>query len=120
MNFQKILNRAANLINLPQSKFRHFTFIMKRNRVISYGFNLNWKTHPLAQNRYRSLHSEIMALTQFPHRNEDYFKCQLVNVRLNSNLELRLSKPCGYCQSLLAAYGFRDIWYTTNSGFNKL
>ena len=45
---------------------------------------------------------------------------EIVNIRLNKNSDLRISKPCAFCHDFLKAVGCRIVHYSTNEGFERI
>jgi|SRR5581483_2693052 len=117
----KLIEFAQNLIHINDNiTQRHFSFIVQRNKVLSFGWNKKKKTHPLAFKygfEYPNIHSEIDAIINFPYTPWLLRKCILVNIRLNIFQQLRMSKPCRFCMKALCAFEFKEIWYST--GPNK-
>ena len=107
------------MLDKPDSKYKHFSFIVDGQTIFSIGFNNTTKTHPLAQkygHRFASTHSEINALAKFPYAIRLLRNYDMVNVRLNKNGVVRLAKPCIHCQQLLMAFNISNIYYSTNAG----
>ena len=104
------------MIDLPAGRCKHFSFLIKKNRIISIGWNNGFKTHPLANkygHRFCSIHSELHCISSFKNTNG----LILVNVRIDSNGKLKCSKPCGPCQKMLIDFNITNIFYTTEKGF---
>lgn len=103
---------------LCEGRCRHLTFICKRNKIIAIGQNSYSKSHPLS-NKFNHLnncrHSEVSAIVNFPYSIGDINRFDIYNVRVNKKGELRLSRPCGNCQSLLNHFNIREIYYSTDS-----
>lgn len=102
-----------------EHNFKHFTFILERNKILSVGKNNPEKTHPLALkfgHRFNCIHSELAAIVNFPRPNIYLRACTLVNVRVGVNGDIRISKPCHVCQYMLAAFNITDIYYTNRNG----
>ena len=119
----KLINLARTNIFLPDSNKLHFTFIMERNKVISFGWNRSWRTHTIAKRynyRHECQHSELVAILNFrpPIRELPYH--YMVNIRLHKNGNIAMSKPCASCQAMLSDFGISDIFYSTNEGFKEL
>lgn len=94
---------------------------------MSWGFNQQ-KTHPFAfynGYRYPSIHAELDAFRKRP-RDIDLSKCTMINIRLSrSSIRynkpiLRMSKPCIYCDSWVRSCNFKDVFYSTDNGFETL
>ena len=119
MNFNKFVELSRRMIDRPDSKYKHFSFIVCGQTIFSIGVNNTTKTHPLAQkygHRFASTHSEINALGRFPYAIRLLRNYDMVNVRLNKKGIVRLAKPCIHCQQLLMAFHIQNIYYSTNSG----
>lgn len=120
----KCVELAHAMVDLPNSYFKHFSFLMKGSKILSVGWNdrsansfkINEKlvSYPLG-----GLHSESFCIKRL----QDFNMCRratLVNVRINKQGELRNSKPCDICSNLLNVLGFRIIYYSTNDGFSSM
>lgn len=110
---------------------KHFSFIVKKNKILSIGINNPKKTHPrnLKYNytgRYNNnisevvgVHSELSAMVKYGF--EDCTNCVLINTRVNAAGKIANSKPCKGCQSLISQFNFKRIYYTTDNGdFDRL
>lgn len=124
MKFNKLVKLSRQMIDLPDSKAKHFSFIMIRNKILSSGYNLGFTTHPLAKkygHRFNSIHSELAAITNFPFPPVFLSKCKIVNVRIKANGDLGMAKPCKHCACLLADFRLSEVWYTNKQGeFEKV
>lgn len=117
---EDILEYAYPLcLDVPRQK-KHVSLIFNKNRLIASGANY-FKTHPRAKELgylYNEMHSELDAYRKIP-RHMRGKKLMLVNVRMNSDGELRMSKPCPVCMGWCVEV-FDRIYYTDNEGFKKL
>jgi deoxycytidylate deaminase len=107
------------------AKTFHTTFIVRKNRLQKIGIN-NGKTHPenLKYNYYSKdgtdirsfvgVHSELSAILKYGEENCN--DCVFVNVRINKNGELTMSKPCAGCQDLLKQVGYKKVYYSNEKG----
>lgn len=119
MKFSKYIEIARCLIDSPQSKKKHFSFIVRKNVIESIGFNYVKKTHPMAVKfgyEYPLIHSEMDAILKFNGHLDDLRKCTIINVRLNKFGKIMMSKPCKFCSKLITSFNFRNIYFTTDSG----
>jgi hypothetical protein len=118
MNY--ILDIAYPLcLEIPRQK-RHVSLIFTKKKLISIGRNY-FKTHPKAHRLgylYNEMHSELDAFRKVPRHHRDK-KLTLINVRMNADGELRMSKPCPVCTGWCVEV-FDKIYYTDNEGFQKL
>lgn len=115
--------REKNKFNLEQS-FLHHTFIIQHNKIIEYAVN---RTHvPPVHFGYArkisgalpKLHAEVSAYRRAKALIKGAFVC--VNIRLNRAGKLKLSAPCECCARLLAAFGCRHVWFTTDAGWAQM
>jgi len=119
---RKVTNLSRGLYNCPDSTKRHFSFLVIRNKVISTGWNKSFKTHPLAKkynHRYSCTHSELDCILNAEVPVSALGDYTMINVRLDSNKNLVMSKPCKCCQAMLADFGINNIIYSTTDGFVK-
>jgi len=108
------------MIDLPDARQKHFTFILLKKRVISVGYNLSFKTHPLAGRygyRFNNIHSELKAIQNFPYPVSLLPKFTFVNIRIMANGMLGMSKPCKCCQKLLLDFNCTQLWYSTKNPY---
>lgn len=119
MNYDKLIRLCRANMELPIGGQLHFSFIMKKKKIISFGYNNAWKSSPYALkygHRFLAIHSELMAIKNFPYPVGELYRFTFVNVRLRTNGEIALSKPCECCQRMLDAFGINELYYTTNNG----
>ena len=108
-----------------EAKTFHTTFIVRKGRIQKIGIN-SPKTHP-RNLLYRyvgkegtdirtmiGLHSEMSAIIKYGQ--DDCSDCVFVNVRIDRNGNLAMAAPCRGCQHVLRQVGFRQVFYTDNSG----
>lgn len=122
MQLSKLHNICVNLRHMPQSQAKHFSFIVKRNNIISFGWNKSRKTHTIAKrygHRFSCIHSELDAILNFPYKIGDINYYEFINVRINHKNEMVLAKPCIKCQHMLIDFNIHRISYTTNDGTLK-
>ena len=116
---EKVIEYAKN----SEAKFRHAAICLdKRGHILSYATNSR-KTHPLQAEYAKrigkiqkvSLHAEIAALI----RARDDIETVVV-ARINKRGELRNSRPCPICRLALEEAEVKEIWFSTDKGFEKL
>ena len=122
--FDRLIGIAYSMLDLPDTKYKHFSFLIKRNKIVSVGYNLSFKTDPLAKKynyRFNNIHSELKAILNYPFPPATLSKYTMVNIRIMGNGSIGLSKPCKKCQQLLRDFGISRVWYSTfTEGFKKL
>ena len=120
--YNNLIKLARKLIDLPRSEKKHFTFILRKNKIMSVGWNMSYKTHPLAARynyKYSAIHSELNAILNFQLPYSTLCKYTILNIRLAKNGTIANSKPCIPCQNLLNDYGLNSVIYSTNEGFDS-
>lgn len=126
--FRKSLETAAALFD-PDYPIRCqvFSFAWSRGRLIAVGRNQN-KTHPLNLiNVLRFDTGEIhrdkltcaelsLAIKIKKTTNIPFEKITIVNVRLDKNKNVKMSRPCNSCSSLCAFIQPKALYYTNDLG----
>lgn len=122
----RLVDMSMVLIPEITSDSKHVSFILKKNKIVSFGINKSTQTHPLASKlncRFGTIHSELSAILR-AKRTNDFENVILVNVRLSSSSLrlgqpiLRNSKPCPSCQRLILANPeIKKVYYTTDKGW---
>lgn len=112
-----MVKKSIALYDLPQGKHKHFSFILRKKKILSIGWNLMNKTHPWAVKYnydFPYIHSELMAIRNFPYPLDEIKKCSLVNIRLLKNKKLAISRPCVSCATVIVAFNIGEIFYSTD------
>jgi hypothetical protein len=117
----KLFELAISNLHLVDSRQhqRHFSFIVKRNKILSFGVNKGFKTTPLAVRfgwRFDSIHSEVDAVKRFPYAPAELSGCKLYNLRINRSNELALARPCSGCLHFLSGFAWDKIMYSNSQG----
>lgn len=115
--------RIAREKNLKRSgNFRHFSFVIQRNKIVEYGMNVGRAKPPIhfGYPEKAGIHSETFAYKRAKGLlNGESF--EMVNIRLNRSGDLKLSKPCPCCYALLQDVGCVAVWFSVDGGeFAKL
>lgn len=116
---EKVLEITKRLRDVPDSRCRHFTFIIHKNRILSLGWNNSWKTHSWSKemgHRFSCIHSEVSAILRYRGSKRKLRKCVLVNTRINRFGEFGMSKPCDICDHMISQIGFKEVYYTNQNG----
>ena len=97
--------------------------IAHKGKILAVGVN-QYKTHPLQAkwkvNRLRdSLHAEIAAIVRGSRiLNEDEMRKASIYVarakKDKGEYVYGLARPCDGCFSCIEAFGFKEVWYTTD------
>lgn len=128
----KRLVEVAKALKLTEQTGRcfHSAFLIKQGKVIGIGINRYGKTNRISatytptkitniKNFVPSIHAEVDLLGKIK-RIKDYSKHNVVVIRIDNQDKLSNSKPCICCHSVLEQYNIKNIYYSTQNGFEKL
>jgi len=128
--FQKLLRKSHRLIPLvKQNRTWHFTFILKKQKILTVGYNRFRKTDSFQIRNgypYGNIHSEIAAIKAFGRPIRELAGLTIVNIRLSKTYSktqstgILLAKPCKYCSRLLSDLEVGTVYYSVPEGLKKL
>lgn len=101
--------------------YPHYSFIIQKNKIIEWAQNVS--APPLIKFGYPAWakqHAEPIAFRRARGIMNLDRPFEVINIRLNRNHELRNSCPCPHCHNFLALLGCTTVYFSTNSGFEKL
>lgn len=75
------------------------------------------RTHPRSKSWGNFIHSEIRALIGLSH--EETRGASIYVYRETLNGDIAKSKPCEICKNELLRAGIKNVYYTSESGYNK-
>ena len=105
------------------SSFRHFSFIVVRNKIIEYGINRHRNIGEMQKLGYRNFsneHSEFAAWRKARGLVQDS-SFEIVNTRINRELGLLNSHPCHCCVNFLKDLNCKSVYYSNEiGGFSKI
>lgn len=109
--------------NHPEyGNYLHWTFIVQDGKVLGFGRNRPGRPYydNFGYTALSKIHSEMDCWRKVKGliNSNKSFKC--INIRLNKQGELRLSKPCACCVSFLDFVGCHSVIFSTEAGFGKL
>lgn len=119
MNYKFLIPKALALIDLPTGRSKHFSFLLKRRKIVGFGYNRSYDTHPIAYKYgylFSGIHSELDCILSFNHAPRELHRCTMVNLRFLADGTLSMSKPCKKCQELLRNFNIDKIVYTNRLG----
>jgi len=121
INFQKLetITRALKPIHQTGRAF-HTTFVFNKKKLVCIANNDYSKQHRYHKfGHYKSkyhigtysagIHSECSALIKMGI--EDCSHLTFINVRIDNDDNVAVSKPCVNCQTLLESIGYKKLWY---------
>lgn len=131
---QKLVDRYIEVARALRPKRQngrsfHITCIFDKRKLLSIGVNDYTKDHPRHKygvylptkpgfNYTSGIHSECRAIEKLV--NTSYSKLKVLNIRIDNNGEVNLSKPCLNCEKLIKKLGFKRVFYTTKDGLDVL
>ena len=119
------LKIASKKFKNHSEKYIHYSFIIQNNKIIEWG--MNRPGHPAKHYGYNKksidptfvakIHAEIDAFQKAKGllNKTKYF--DIINIRVNKEGKLRISKPCICCFHLLKELGCRNFYYTNEEKF---
>jgi hypothetical protein len=117
---QRINKIVQNSLHLPQARHKHYSFIVRRNKIIAWGYNQSFKSHPTAArygHRFASIHSELHVIKNFPYPISELCSYDLINIRVSPcGQRTMLARPCPKCIYFLSCLEFRSIIYSNENG----
>lgn len=116
---EKIIRLSYELRDSCDSDKHHLSFIVRKNKILSIGWNSSKQTHTISKiygYPFIGVHSEVRAILNYENWQSDLKKCTLINVRINNNDEISMSKPCPHCEKLIEKIGFKRVYFTNFDG----
>lgn len=113
----KYFDIAKRLAEKSSSKFKLGCCIVKKNKIIGFGFNDMRKTHPKCNTYGNYLHAELHSLLGLSI-NETKGATAYV-YRLKNDGSMGMSKPCPVCEDALRVAGIQEICYTGHNCYEK-
>lgn len=90
--------------------------IVKGNKIVGVGFN-KLKTNSKSNHLYHSHHAELDAILNA--NTSDLTKMSIYVYRETKDGSLGSSKPCRFCEKLIASYGIKEVFYTDKAGYTS-
>ncbi len=130
IKFKRLEEITRSLKPVHQTgKSFHATFVYNKNKLICTAHNNYNKMHPYYKfgkykatknnnNKYiPGIHSEVAALLKMGSSN--CTSLTFVNIRIDNNNNVAISKPCPNCQNLLDSIGYKNLWYYNGKNYIK-
>ena len=123
--FKKCVALAKDLVIFDHSHTQlHYSFLCLRNKIVTSGRNFKYKTDPISQrfgHRFNAVHSEVAVVKQFDWNYSELRHFTMVNVRLNRDLTVMMSKPCSFCTKFLESFNITKVFYSVDENlFERL
>ncbi len=111
-----IIELAIEEARKSPHRFRVGAVIYRRDYRMGWGHNQHLKTHPKSPHPYRSIHAEFSALLHaVACCGSDALSDRGVSIyvhRLKLDGSSGLSKPCQWCERMLAQAGIKNIYWS--------
>jgi|SRR5581483_2218361 len=121
MSYKFLIQLAIKNVHLVSvHKSKHFCFIFKNGSLCTFGLNCRIFFQTKDGKTKYSKHAEevaidrLKALTRNTRFNPRHYS--IVNIRINSKGELRNSKPCSGCKSIIDEIGIKKVYASTDAG----
>lgn len=123
MRYDYLTRKARQLLDLPNGRVKHFSFLLQKKKIVGFGYNQSFTSHPIAKKygyRFEGIHSELHCLLSFCRPLREVGDYVMVNVRFMADGSLGIAKPCNRCQKLLRDLGLLEVVYSTENGYLSL
>lgn len=100
----------------------HWTYVLQAGVVVGFGVNRD-VAPPVGlpyDRKFSKLHAEVDALRRTRGLLDFSRPFDLLNVRLNRRSEQRTAAPCAGCVRVAYAFGVRSVYYTTDTGIERV
>jgi tRNA(Arg) A34 adenosine deaminase TadA len=112
---QKFFDLAARISRKSPSIPKLGCVIVKKNAVLSAGFNNKNKTHTRSNHPFKTLHSEIHALLGLDFKDTQGAVAYVY--REIADGTPAMSRPCPSCMMALKIAGIKRVFYTTDGSW---
>lgn len=116
--FRLIYDRIVHHPHKNDLTALHGSVIAKGGSVITWALNhpgrCGFSDH-YAYHEGFTTHSELHAIKKV-RKKIDLTGCSMFNLRIDRHGKIRISKPCSSCEVVLARYGFKKVFYSTEEG----
>jgi hypothetical protein len=108
------------LLITRQCRSKHFSFLARRNRIICFGTNQKFKSHPDARRngyRFDAIHSELACMLKARQYDLNWKKVFMINTRIDAHGTIKIAKPCPLCEGWLSlSTELKHVCYTNRNG----
>ena len=112
---RKFFKLAKALADRSEHHTKIGAVIVKKNRVISVGYNKPRKTHPKSKHPFSTIHAELDAILGVSRK--DLKDATIYVYREYKNGNPALARPCKYCWMHLEEVGIKKVYYTCSGGW---
>lgn len=101
--------KTANEHTIPGFPNKVCAIIYSGSRVLAWGLNNPYKTHPKSTNPYKTIHAELDAILRASRFGHDLSDVSLYIHRVRRDGKDGLSKPCKWCERLISHAGIKEV-----------
>ena len=111
------INEALKQAKKSKHKHKIGAVIFSKKAIISSACNYPCRSTKKICKKYikyvESLHAEVMSIIR-ARRNLNNFN--ILVIRINSQYELKMAKPCKYCMAYIQYVGIKNVYYSDENG----
>jgi len=111
----KFLKQAVEEANKSEFRQKVGAIIFDKNRIVSRGYNDPQRSVRHLKKKFQrwkyTVHAEVAAILK---AKTELKGLSILVVRVNNKNQLRLAKPCEWCQRYLDYVGIKKVFYSTN------
>lgn len=91
--------------------------VVKKRKMVGFGYNKPNKTHPRSGNPFKTTHAELDAILGLAK--EDLVGSTIYVYREHKDGSPANSKPCQYCEMLIKQAGIKKVCYTDDGQYKE-
>lgn len=111
----KFLKQAIDEAVKSKHKQRVGAIIFDKSKIVSRGYNQSARSVKHLKKKFQrwpgTVHAEVAAIVT---SKTNLKNLSMLVVRINSKNQLRLARPCRWCQMYLEYVGIKKIYYSIN------
>ena len=111
----KYFELAKKLSEKSDYRHRLGAVIVKKNRILGFGWNKPSKTSPHSNNPFKTTHAELSAILNTDR--QDLIGSTIYVYRQHADGSPALSRPCQFCQQLIKEAKIKKVCYTDYNNF---
>lgn len=119
----RVAQKQAKEQNHPEyDNYLHWSFIVQDGKVLGFGRNRPGKPYydKFGYTTLSKIHAEHDAYRKIKGLLNNSRTFDILNIRLNRQGKMRLSKPCSCCAIFLKFMGCKNVIFSTDCGFARI
>lgn len=102
-----------------KARFFHYSYLFQAGRLVSVGMNRMGEA-PVWYPDNAIVHSEVDAWRKAKNILDNSQSLEILNLRFNRFGDMRMSKPCPCCHTLLTEIGCKRMYFSTDVGIARM